>query len=156
MAAFSPVFFKFPTLLAAPSQPVQNVTAEPTSPTSLRVRWFPSDLDDWNGIITRYTIEYSLIRPVPADSDGDGDDDDEGPSPDRFMMFIAFAPTERQRLSNNPDPRLATTPLVWEEQELVGLQEYFIYSVSIYYENEAGRSASSEPVSVNMPPGGKR
>ena len=137
-------------VFVAPSQVVRNVTAEALSPTSLRLRWYPSDVDEWNGIITRYTIEYNLLRPVPEDDD----DDEDVPGPDRLMMFVTYAPSSRQSLSNNPDPRLAITPLAQEELEIEGLQEYFVYSISIYYENSAGRSVSSDPVMLNMPPAG--
>jgi len=57
---------------------VNNVTVEAVSPASLRVRWLPPSQDDWNGIISRYTIEYSLLRQVPDISDDD--DGDEGTS----------------------------------------------------------------------------
>ena len=124
------------------------------SPTSLRLRWLPPSQDEWNGVISRYTIEYSLLRQVQED-DGDGDEEDEEDLPnDLFTTFVAYAPSIGQPLSNNPDPRLATPPLVWEEREITGLQEYVVYSVSIYYENSAGRSESSDSVELNMPPAG--
>ena len=135
----------------APTQTVHNVTTEALSPTSLRVRWYPPNQDEWNGIITRYTIEYSLIRPVEEDDD---DDNEGGLLPDYFMTFITYAPSSRQRLRNSPDPTVANTPLAQEELEIDGLQEYFVYSVSIYYENPAGRSVSSDSVFINMPPAG--
>ena len=100
----------------------------------------------------RYTIQYSLIRPVQEDDD---DDDDEGGlSRDYSMTFVTYSPSSRQHLSNSPNPTLATSPLVQEQLEIGGLQEYFVYSISIYYENSAGRSAGSNPVQVNMPPAG--
>lgn len=130
---------------------VNNVTVSSLSPTSLRLRWLPPNPDEWNGIISRYTIEYSLLRQVQ----GDDDDDENDPSADLRMNFVTYAPSSRQRLLNNPDPRLTVTPLVWEELEIAGLQEYFVYSFTMYYENSAGRSDSSDDVELNMPSAGK-
>ncbi len=126
-----------------------NITADALTPTSMRLRWLPPNPDEWNGIISRYTIQYSLLREVQ-----DEDDDDAPPPLNIRMDFVTFAPLARQALRNNPDPRLISSPLVWEEHEIDGLQEYFVYSVSVYYENSAGRSDSSEVVELNMPPDG--
>lgn len=123
---------------------VSNVTVASLSPTSLRLRWLPANLDEWNGIISRYTIEYSLLQQVQ------GEDDDEN-GPDLRMNFVAYAPSSRRRLLNNPDPRLTVTPLVLEELEIDGLQENFVYSFTMYYENSAGRSDSSDVIEINMP-----
>jgi hypothetical protein len=136
----------------APSELVRNVTVASLSPTSLRLRWLPPGPDEWNGIISRYTIQYTLLRQVQ----GDDDDDDDTPSLNLNMNFVTFAPPARQRLRNNPDPRLTVTPLVWEELEIDGLQEYFVYSFTIFYENSAGRSESSDVIEINMPPAGNR
>lgn len=127
---------------------VVNVTAEALSPTSLRFRWLPPGKDEWNGDIIRYTIEYSLLRQVLEDEDEEETDNL------LMMTYVTYAPSSRQRLLNNPDPRLATEPLVWEELVIEGLQEYFVYSLSVYYENSAGRSDRSDPVELNMPPAG--
>ena len=107
-------------------------------------------MNEWNGIISRYTIEYSLIRPVQEDDD----DDEVGIAPDYSMTFVTYAPSSRQRLRNNPNPILATTPLAQEELEIDGLQEYFVYSISIFFENSAGRSDSSDSVMLDLPPAG--
>lgn len=128
---------------------VRNVTAASLSPTSVRLRWLPPHPDEWNGIISRYTIQYSLLRQVQGE-----DDDDDAPSVDLSMNFVTFAPSSRQRLLNNPDPRLTVIPLVWEELEISGLQEYFVYSFTMYYENSAGRSDNSDVIELNMPPAG--
>lgn len=129
---------------------VSNITVGSLSPTSLRLRWLPPNPDEWNGIISRYTIEYSLLRQVQDDDD----DDENMPSIDLRMNFVAYSPSSRQGLLNNPDPRLVVTPLVWEELEINGLQQHFVYSLSVYYENSAGRSENSDAVELNMPPAG--
>ena len=127
---------------------------EATSPTSLRLHWLPPSHDEWNGIIRRYTIEYSLLRQVQVDDDGD-DEMEDGLSTEPLMSFIAYAPTTLQPVMNLLNPHAITTPLVWEEREINGLEEYHVYSVSMYYENSAGRSASSETVELNMPSDGR-
>ena len=126
------------------------------SPTSLSLRWLPASQDEWNGIISRYTIEYRLLRQVVEDEDGDEEEEEDNGLSDEFLMtFVTYAPSSGRPLLNNPDPRRARTfPLLWEEREIVGLQEYFVYSVSVYYENSAGRSESSGAVELSMPPAG--
>ena len=138
----------FIILCPAPTSPVANLTAEELSPTAVRLRWLPPSQDEWNGIITRYTIEYELLRPV-----GDDDDDEMDPTP--IMTFTSYVPSSHQSLNNNLDPTLAISPLVWEELQINGLQEYYVYTFSIYYENSAGRSVSSFDVELDMPPAGR-
>ena len=144
-----PTLFYYSSSFTAPTSPVANLTAETLSPTSMRLRWLPPSQDEWNGIITRYTIEYGLLRPV-----SDDDDDDEMDTTP-LMTFISYAPSSHQSLNNNPDPTLAISPLVWEELQINGLQEYYVYTFSIYYENSAGRSVSSFDVELDMPPAGR-
>ena len=43
---------------------VEQVTVEVVSSTSVNVSWLPTSRDNWNGIITRYTVEYKLTRSV--------------------------------------------------------------------------------------------
>ncbi len=129
---------------------MENLTAEALSPTAMRIRWLPPNQDEWNGIITRYTIEYGLIGPVSEDED---EDDTMSGAP--VMTFVTYAPTTRRALTNNPDPRLANSPLSPEEVEIDGLQENYVYTFSIYYENSAGRGVNGDSVELNMPPAGK-
>lgn len=65
------------------------------------------------------------------------------------MTFTTHAPSSLLR--NNPNPTLAITPLMWEELEIEGLKAYFVYSFSIYYENSAGQSTSSDSVELSLP-----
>ncbi len=103
----------------------------------MRIRWLPSSLDSWNGIITRYTIQYSLLRQVSSATTD--------------ILMTLTSDVYSSNLVNNPDPILATSPLMWEELDIEGLKAYFIYSFSIYYENSAGQSASSNSVELGLP-----
>ncbi len=60
------------------------------------------------------------------------------------MTFVTYAPTTRRALTNNPDPRLASSPLSPEEVEIDGLQENYVYTFSIFYENSAGRGVNGD------------
>ena len=113
----------------------------------------PPHPDYWNGIISRYTIEYTLLR--PANSEGDDDNDEENQLNFMTMKYITYAPNSRQPLQNNRNPTLAVSPLAWEELEITGLLEYFVYSFSIFYENEAGRSTSSFSMELETPSASK-
>ena len=148
------LIFFYCVLFLAPTTSVQNVTVVPISSTAILVSWLPPNPNYWNGIISRYTIEYTLLRPANSDS-GDDDDDDENQLNFVPMMYIAYSPTRQQPLLNNPDPTVAETPLLKEHLEIDGLLEYFAYSFSIFYENDAGRSNSSLVVEVETPSAGK-
>lgn len=116
----------------------------------------PPHPDHWNGRISRYTIEYTLLRPANSESDDNDDDDGGGENHSNFMRmkYIAYAPTSQQPLQNNPNPTLAVSPLAWEQLEIDGLLEHFVYSFSIFYENDAGRSNSSSVVELETPSAG--
>lgn len=118
---------------------MSNVTAEILSPTSARLHWLPGSQDTWNGIITRYTIQYSLLRQVSTNEH----------ATNMLVTQVAHAPSGQ--LSNNPDPTLATSPLVWEEIEIEGLKAYHVYSFSVYSENSAGQSTSSDIMELSLP-----
>ena len=118
---------------------MRNVTVEVLSPTSARLHWFPESRDTWNGIITHYTIQYSRLRQVLSNEQ----------ATDLFMAHVTTIPSDQLR--NNPNPTLAASPLMWEEVEVDGLNAYFIYSFSVYSENSAGRSASSDIVEISLP-----
>lgn len=102
----------------------------------MRLQWLPGSQDTWNGIITNYTIEYSILHPVSTEQlDG---------------MFSTSAKTYEPE-ENNPDPTLATSPLMWEQTEIEELQPYFVYSFSIHYENSAGKSDRSKIFEISLP-----
>ncbi len=152
-------YYPYYSFYTAPARAIENITVIALSPTSALVRWLPAYSDHWNGIIRRYTIEYTLVRPAISHDDDDDDDDDDVGSEDNsdnvmMMSYIAYAPTSQQPLQNNPNPILADSPLVWEELEIDGLSENFVYSFSIFYENSAGISRSSSVVELETPSAG--
>ena len=103
---------------------------------SVRVQWLPGSQDTWNGIITNYTIEYSILHPV---------------STEQFDTIFSTSVKPYEPEANNPDPTLATHPLLWEQTEIDELQPYFVYSFSIHYHNSAGRSDRSNIIQISLP-----
>ena len=117
---------------------VEQVTVDVLSSTSVNVSWFPTSQDNWNGVITHYTVEYRLIRSVSDMSDVPGS----GITPTMY----ASIPSLGQPLANNPNPTLVTSPLKRESVLITGLHEFSVYQFSIYYENSVGRSDISSPL----------
>ena len=105
----------------------------------MRLQWLPESHDGWNGIITNYTIEYSILHQVSANEQSDG-----------FVMTFAIN-IAKDQLRNNPDPILATSPMKWEKVDINGLKPYFVYSFSVYYENSAGLSPKSSTIETSLP-----
>ena len=130
----------FPLTITAPvsTSTVSNITTEILSPTSVRIQWLPSNQDTWNGIITRYTIQYSLLRQVATSQQTSFSE-----------LNITYLPSSQLR--NNPDPTLAISPLLQEEVVIEGLQPYFEYSFFVFYENSDGQSGSSDIVEFSLP-----
>ena len=112
---------------------VEQVNISVVSSTSVNVSWFPTSQDNWNGIITHYTVEYKLIRSVR---------DNSGVAPTMY----ASIPAPGQPLANNPNPTHVTLPLKRESILITGLQEFSVYQFTIYYENSVGRSDISSPL----------
>ena len=105
----------------------------------MRLQWLPESHDGWNGIITNYTIEYSILHQVSANEQSVG-----------FVMTFAIN-IAKDQLRNNPDPILATSPMKWEKVDINGLKPYFVYSFSVYYENSAGLSPKSSTIETSLP-----
>ena len=110
------------------------------SPTSAVIRWLPPNINLWNGIILKYTVEYQRQRPVEFIDD---------PLIPYFNQTVSI-----HLLENNPDPRLAISPLVNESVDIEGLEENFLYQFVIYYENSAGKSIKSDAIQLGMPSSG--
>ena len=115
-----------------------------TSSTSVTVSWLPANRDDWNGIIVRYTIIIEQLGSL-ADSDT---------SNSAVVVFNQSLPTIAQLLANSPDPTLVKLPLQREVAILNNLEEHHIYRFSVFYENAAGQSSTSDTVMVETPPTG--
>lgn len=116
------------------------------SSTSVTLSWLPINPNDWNGILTTYTVQYQRQGPAehtntPVES---------------YVTSTASIPSLPEHpLVNSPDPRLVTLPLREESLQLDGLEENYVYEFTVYCENSAGRSEISNPIPVIMPPSGK-
>ena len=114
------------------------------SPTSVVISWLPSNTSLWNGIILKYTVEYQ--RQGPAEFIDD-------PLIPYHYQYLNQT-ISIHSLENNPDPRLAISPLVDESVLIDRLEENFIYQFTIYYENSAGKSVKSDAFQLGMPSSG--
>ena len=123
-----------------PEGSVRNVTTTITSATSVVISWLPSNVSLWNGIIVKYTVEYQRQGPVEFVDDP-------------FIPYLNQTISVHS-LENNPDPRLAISPLVDESVEIDGLEENFIYEFTVLYENSAGKSVASDITQSEMPSSG--
>ena len=126
---------------------VEQVTVDVVSSTSVNVSWLPASQDNWNGVITHYTVEYKLIRSVSDMKDMSGSGVaptvyGSGVAPTMYASIPAFG----QPLANNPNPTLVTLPMKRESVLISGLHEFSVYQFTIYYENAVGRSDSSSPL----------
>ena len=129
-------------LFLVPAGVVSDVQVSINSPSSILVSWQPTDKDNWNGVIQRYTIIYERLRSV-------GDDVSttisEGSGLGSIFVDSISIPDAGQRLLNNPDPTLAVLPLRREQVVIEGLEEYHVYQVTVYYETSQGRSDKTSP-----------
>ena len=135
--------FVIPT---APLGVVSNVTVSVDSPSSVSLSWLPIPPSRWNGILSSYIIQYQ--RQGQAEST-------DTPASEYVTLSASIPSLPEHPLSNSPDPRLATLPLSEEMLLLEGLEENFVYEFTIYCENSAGRSETSDAVSIVMPPSGR-
>ena len=117
------------------------------SPTSVSISWYPPNVQEWNGIITKYTIVYKFL----GSADKNPVTSELGP----FMTFIASIPQPGSPLTNLPDPRVASIPLEKEVTFLDLLQAYHVYQFYVYVENSAGKSQESETITLIMPQSGE-
>ena len=125
---------------------IRNVTAAINSNTSVTIRWLPADPNLWNGIIAAYTVEYERQEQVEFDNNS---------KQLEYVTSSSSIPSLPEHpLVNSPDPRLVSLPLKEESLQLGGLEENFVYQFVICYENSAGRSEMSSPLTINMPPSG--
>ena len=140
------------TSLAVPTGIVSDVEVFVTSPSSIRVSWQPTDKENWNGIVRRYTVVYERLRSV---GDNTSTSVSDGSGMGSILVDSISIPDSGQRLSNNPDPTLAVPPLGREQVVVDGLEEYHVYRVAVYYETAQGRSDRSSPVMIQTLISGK-
>lgn len=123
---------------------MRDVIVEIESATTATVSWFPPDIEQWNGVITSYTIIYELIRRV--------DMDDVESLRDPLSSHITSVP--QSEMTNNPDPTIATLPLKRESAFVETLEEFYVYHFAVFLENAVGHSNISSFITVEMPPAG--
>ena len=134
-------------LYSVPGESVQNVTVMVQSPTSVAISWYPPNVQEWNGIVTGYTIQYELLGSV--------DEYPEDLELQPFLTFTTSIPLPGVPLQNDPDPRTVGLPLQMETAVVNNLQEYFVYQFSIFFGNSIGASDGTVPIIQNMPQAGK-
>ena len=103
-------------------------------PTSVELSWGPTEKAELcKGTIDTYAITTTITK--RAD--------------DSHSETILFTPQ-----TNNPDPSLATEPLLTEQYQVKELEENFEYSFSVSIMNQGGTGMSSKPLIQGMPEAG--
>ena len=126
---------------------MQNVTVMVQSPTSVILSWYPPNVQEWNGIVTGYTIQYELLGSV--------DEYPENLELQSLLTFTTSIPSAGVPLQNDLDPLTAGLPLQMETAVVSNLQEYFVYQFAIYFVNSVGESDGTAPIIQEMPQAGK-
>lgn len=103
-------------------------------------------MDKWNGIITSYTVDYELLHAVGEQA--------ENSVLAPYSILSVSIPQPGFPLANNPDPTRISLPLQTEMVLLEDLQEYYVYQFTVYLQNSAGRSESSQSVTQQLPGAG--
>ena len=110
-------------------------------PTSVELSWRPTEKAELcKGTIDTYAItttRYSPSNWITKRAD------------DSHSETILFTPQ-----TNNPDPSLATEPLLTEQYQVEELEENFEYHFSVSIMNQGGTGMSSEPLVQVMPEAG--
>ena len=130
----------FHFIIIAPTVPVNSISFEVVSPTSVRVSWKPPNKKEWKGKINTYKITAICLGP------------NEGITrscelQDNNIVVVPQA--------NNPDPSLAMEPLQSEQYLIEGLEENYDYNFSINIINAGGNGLPSTPISQIMPQAGQ-
>ena len=131
--------------MVGPGATVSNFTVEVISPTSVKLSWLPPDPHLWNGVITNYTVTYQLLGP---------DGITHTSITDAVSTMSIAVPRQGNQLANNANPMLVAWPLEWETAIVDYLQEFNVYTFSVYIINSAGRSQMSQLIIQEMPGAG--
>ena len=123
-----------------PTGVVRNLTVNLTSSTSLQLSWVPPERHLWRGTINHYLATATRLGPA------------RGPTK-RQAPFSTAAVV--QPVANHPDPSLAVDSLMEEHYELLGLEEYFQYSITVSIVNDAGKGPDHPPILQYMPEAGE-
>lgn len=124
--------------LSAPLSPAENLTVVDVTATTATIGWYPAHPNNWNGVITQYIVTYQLIRSV--------DEDESSESTDRIISLSI--PSPGQPLVNQQDPTRVVLPLFMETAHIDGLEEYYVYRLSVYFETSAGRSPTTSSIDI--------
>ena len=119
---------------------MKDLSVNIQSPTSVELSWRPPEKAEWKGKIDFYAI--TTTRHSPRNGITKRADDS-------HTETILFTPQ-----ANNPDPSLATEPLLTEQYLVEELEENFEYSFSVSIMNQGGTGMSSEPLVQVMPEAG--
>ena len=119
---------------------------EVESARSVTVSWFPPNIQFWNGVITSYTVKYTLMGRV--------DVYDVESNIEPISSQTISIPQSGMPLSNNPDPRTVTLPLQTESVAIDMLEEFHVYRFIVFLENAVGQSDVSSSITIEMPPSG--
>jgi len=136
----NPVSFQM--LEASPGATVSNFTVEVISATSVVLSWLPPDPHLWNGVITNYTVTYQLLGPVGITHTS---------ITDAVSTMAIAVPMQGDQLANNANPLLVAWPLQRETAIVDDLQEYNVYTFSVFIVNSAGRSQMSQIIIQELP-----
>lgn len=125
---------------AVPSGAVRNLSVNLTSATSVYLSWVPPERNLWKGEIDHYLVMSTNLGPAR------GVRKRQAPS----STFAVMVPPQ----ANHRDPSLALETLKQENYELLGLEEYFQYSITVSLVNAAGTGPQHPPILQYMPEAG--
>ena len=117
----------FTCIFVAPSEGVQDVTAPTISPNNVTVMWMPPELENWNGILTNYTVDITAVEDCQ-----------------KKRVLENFIGTPRREhltsFENDPNPNMAYMEegLELESLTIDTLEEYQSYTFIVRVWNNQG------------------
>ena len=124
-----------------PDASIEHLRAENISETAVQIYWVPPARIHWKGIVF-YHIVLSNLGPNAAEVS-------------KSHQAISNMSVTFQPQANNPDPSLASEPLLSENYQLEDLEENYQYSIVVTIANSAGAGTPSQPVIQTMPESGE-